>query len=104
MSVCVCVYVCVCKGQRDGGKCVCGDRRSNLHSFFLPLCLPAAINNSHTYIYIHTRTHTQVRLAWHDAGSYNAKTNKGGADGSIRFEKEFSNGGYKTDIHTYTQT
>lgn len=33
-----------------------------------------------------------VRLAWHDAGTYCAKTNTGGANGSIRFEPEAKHG------------
>ncbi|KAI7737951.1 hypothetical protein M8C21_015144 [Ambrosia artemisiifolia] len=33
-----------------------------------------------------------LRLAWHDAGTYIAKTNIGGPDGSIRFEVEYRQG------------
>lgn len=33
-----------------------------------------------------------VRLAWHDAGTYCAKTKTGGANGSIRFEPEAGHG------------
>ncbi|CAD6261336.1 unnamed protein product [Miscanthus lutarioriparius] len=31
-----------------------------------------------------------LRLAWHDAGTYDAKTNTGGPNGSIRFPQEYS--------------
>ncbi|KAF0924447.1 hypothetical protein E2562_010108 [Oryza meyeriana var. granulata] len=33
-----------------------------------------------------------LRLAWHDAGTYDAKTKTGGANGSIRHEEEYSHG------------
>ncbi|XP_041016026.1 L-ascorbate peroxidase 3 [Juglans microcarpa x Juglans regia] len=33
-----------------------------------------------------------LRLAWHDAGTYDAKTKTGGANGSIRNEEEYSHG------------
>ena len=33
-----------------------------------------------------------LRLAWHDAGTYDAKTNTGGPNGSIRNEEEYSHG------------
>lgn len=33
-----------------------------------------------------------VRLAWHDAGTYNAKDKSGGANGSIRFSPECDHG------------
>jgi len=33
-----------------------------------------------------------VRLAWHDAGTFSAKDNTGGANASIRFEPEISHG------------
>ncbi|CEM12648.1 unnamed protein product [Vitrella brassicaformis CCMP3155] len=33
-----------------------------------------------------------VRLAWHDAGTYDCKTAVGGANGSIRFEPEINHG------------
>ena len=33
-----------------------------------------------------------VRLAWHDSGTYDKDTKQGGANGSIRFEKEYSHG------------
>ena len=33
-----------------------------------------------------------VRLAWHDAGTYCVKTKTGGANGSIRFDREMSHG------------
>nr|CAB3483756.1 unnamed protein product [Digitaria exilis] len=33
-----------------------------------------------------------LRLAWHDAGTYDVKTKTGGANGSIRFEEEYSHG------------
>lgn len=33
-----------------------------------------------------------VRLAWHDAGTYNSKDNTGGANASIRFKTENSHG------------
>ncbi|URE07843.1 L-ascorbate peroxidase [Musa troglodytarum] len=33
-----------------------------------------------------------LRLAWHDAGTYDAKTKTGGPNGSIRFEEEYSHG------------
>lgn len=33
-----------------------------------------------------------LRLAWHDAGTYDAKTKTGGANGSIRSEQEYSHG------------
>lgn len=33
-----------------------------------------------------------LRLAWHDAGTYDAKTKTGGANGSIRNDEEFSHG------------
>eukprot|EP00252_Welwitschia_mirabilis_P015088 TRINITY_DN33223_c0_g1_i1.p1 TRINITY_DN33223_c0_g1~~TRINITY_DN33223_c0_g1_i1.p1 ORF type:complete len:291 (+),score=64.93 TRINITY_DN33223_c0_g1_i1:267-1139(+) len=33
-----------------------------------------------------------LRLAWHDAGTYDAKTKTGGANGSIRNEDEYSHG------------
>jgi L-ascorbate peroxidase len=33
-----------------------------------------------------------LRLAWHDAGTYDAKTKTGGANGSIRFEEEYNHG------------
>ncbi|XP_020083738.1 probable L-ascorbate peroxidase 3 isoform X1 [Ananas comosus] len=42
-----------------------------------------------------------LRLAWHDAGSYDAKTKTGGPNGSIRFEEEYShsaNAGLKIAI------
>eukprot|EP00166_Cyanidium_caldarium_P003790 ctg_3680.g613 len=34
-----------------------------------------------------------VRLAWHDCGDYDARLGTGGANGSIRFEKEMQHGG-----------
>ncbi|NP_001148710.1 APx3 - Peroxisomal Ascorbate Peroxidase [Zea mays] len=42
-----------------------------------------------------------LRLAWHDAGTYDAKTNTGGPNGSIRFPQEYShssNAGIKIAI------
>nr|AEH76922.1 peroxisomal ascorbate peroxidase [Aeluropus littoralis] len=33
-----------------------------------------------------------LRLAWHDAGTYDVNTKTGGANGSIRFEEEHSHG------------
>ncbi|KAJ7967165.1 Ascorbate peroxidase [Quillaja saponaria] len=33
-----------------------------------------------------------LRLAWHDAGTYDAKTKTGGPNGSIRSEEEYSHG------------
>ena len=33
-----------------------------------------------------------VRYAWHDAGTYDKVTKTGGADGSIRFDKELGHG------------
>ena len=33
-----------------------------------------------------------VRLAWHDAGTYDVKTKTGGANGSIRFGSEMDHG------------
>ncbi|THU67067.1 hypothetical protein C4D60_Mb05t20740 [Musa balbisiana] len=33
-----------------------------------------------------------LRLAWHDAGTYDVKTKTGGPNGSIRFEEEYSHG------------
>lgn len=33
-----------------------------------------------------------VRLAWHDAGTYDASTKTGGANGSIRSEREYTHG------------
>ncbi|XP_066347388.1 probable L-ascorbate peroxidase 3, peroxisomal isoform X2 [Miscanthus floridulus] len=42
-----------------------------------------------------------LRLAWHDAGTYDAKTNTGGPNGSIRFQQEYShssNAGLKIAI------
>jgi len=33
-----------------------------------------------------------VRLAWHDAGTHDARSGAGGADGSIRFELELAHG------------
>lgn len=33
-----------------------------------------------------------VRLAWHDAGTFSAKDNTGGANASIRFDAEISHG------------
>ena len=33
-----------------------------------------------------------IRLAWHDAGTFDARTGTGGADGSIRFDQELSHG------------
>lgn len=33
-----------------------------------------------------------LRLAWHDAGTYDAKTKTGGANGSIRNEEEYTHG------------
>nr|ACU24524.1 unknown [Glycine max] len=33
-----------------------------------------------------------LRLAWHDAGTYDAKTKTGGPNGSIRNEEEYSHG------------
>ncbi|KAL1205791.1 L-ascorbate peroxidase 3 [Cardamine amara subsp. amara] len=33
-----------------------------------------------------------LRLAWHDAGTYDAKSNTGGPNGSIRNEEEYSHG------------
>ncbi|KAI3717107.1 hypothetical protein L1987_68477 [Smallanthus sonchifolius] len=33
-----------------------------------------------------------LRLAWHDAGTYDAKTKTGGPDGSIRNEEEYKHG------------
>ncbi|WVZ84006.1 hypothetical protein U9M48_031090 [Paspalum notatum var. saurae] len=42
-----------------------------------------------------------LRLAWHDAGTYDAKTNTGGPNGSIRFPQEYShaaNAGLKIAI------
>ena len=33
-----------------------------------------------------------VRLAWHDAGTFSAKDNTGGANASIRFQPEISHG------------
>ena len=35
----------------------------------------------------------QVRLGWHDSGNYDDKTKSGGANGSIRFEKELGHNG-----------
>eukprot|EP00959_Pyramimonas_sp_CCMP1952_P248705 5198816-Pyramimonas_sp.AAC.1 len=35
----------------------------------------------------------QVRLAWHDSGNYDVNTKTGGANGSIRFEKELAHNG-----------
>mmetsp|Transcript_28733 Transcript_28733/g.62947 ORF Transcript_28733/g.62947 Transcript_28733/m.62947 type:complete len:351 (-) Transcript_28733:715-1767(-) len=34
-----------------------------------------------------------VRLAWHDSGNYDVNTKTGGANGSIRFEKELGHNG-----------
>eukprot|EP00242_Pyramimonas_sp_CCMP2087_P001886 CAMPEP_0198231838 /NCGR_PEP_ID=MMETSP1445-20131203/115410_1 /TAXON_ID=36898 /ORGANISM="Pyramimonas sp., Strain CCMP2087" /LENGTH=336 /DNA_ID=CAMNT_0043912475 /DNA_START=97 /DNA_END=1107 /DNA_ORIENTATION=+ len=34
-----------------------------------------------------------VRLGWHDSGNYDDKTKSGGANGSIRFEKELGHNG-----------
>ncbi|KAI5071054.1 hypothetical protein GOP47_0013305 [Adiantum capillus-veneris] len=42
-----------------------------------------------------------LRLAWHDAGTFDVKTKTGGANGSIRSEQEYSHGanaGLKTAI------
>ncbi|KAL5821152.1 hypothetical protein ACOSQ3_023034 [Xanthoceras sorbifolium] len=42
-----------------------------------------------------------LRLAWHDAGTYDAKTKTGGPDGSIRLEQEYThsaNNGLKIAI------
>ncbi|CAL5035576.1 unnamed protein product [Urochloa decumbens] len=36
-----------------------------------------------------------LRLAWHDAGTYDAKTKTGGPNGSIRFPQEYSHGANK---------
>ncbi|KAL6644395.1 hypothetical protein ACP70R_016003 [Stipagrostis hirtigluma subsp. patula] len=33
-----------------------------------------------------------LRLAWHDAGTYDVKTKTGGANGSIRYEEEYTHG------------
>lgn len=33
-----------------------------------------------------------LRLAWHDAGTYDVHTKTGGANGSIRFEEEYTHG------------
>ncbi|KAH0452552.1 hypothetical protein IEQ34_019851 [Dendrobium chrysotoxum] len=33
-----------------------------------------------------------LRLAWHDAGTYDKATKTGGPNGSIRFEEEYSHG------------
>ncbi|CAL9045355.1 probable L-ascorbate peroxidase 4, peroxisomal [Musa acuminata AAA Group] len=33
-----------------------------------------------------------LRLAWHDAGTYDVKTKTGGPNGSIRFKEEYSHG------------
>jgi L-ascorbate peroxidase len=33
-----------------------------------------------------------LRLAWHDAGTYDVNTRTGGANGSIRYEEEFTHG------------
>ncbi|TVU04645.1 hypothetical protein EJB05_47771 [Eragrostis curvula] len=33
-----------------------------------------------------------LRLAWHDAGTYDVNTKTGGANGSIRFEEEYTHG------------
>ena len=33
-----------------------------------------------------------IRLAWHDSGTYDSKTKKGGANGSIRFMPEIGHG------------
>lgn len=33
-----------------------------------------------------------LRLAWHDAGTYDVSTKTGGANGSIRFEEEYTHG------------
>ncbi|NP_001132505.1 putative L-ascorbate peroxidase 4 [Zea mays] len=33
-----------------------------------------------------------LRLAWHDAGTYDLKTKTGGANGSIRYEEEYTHG------------
>ena len=38
-----------------------------------------------------TKAPAYLRLAWHDAIMYNPKTKKGGADGSIRFDKNINN-------------
>nr|CAB3483971.1 unnamed protein product [Digitaria exilis] len=36
-----------------------------------------------------------LRLAWHDAGTYDAKTKTGGPNGSIRFPEEYNHGANK---------
>jgi L-ascorbate peroxidase len=33
-----------------------------------------------------------LRLAWHDAGTYDVNTKTGGANGSIRYEEEYTHG------------
>ena len=33
-----------------------------------------------------------VLCRWHDAGTYDVKTKTGGANGSIRFEEEYTHG------------
>ncbi|KAG6518865.1 hypothetical protein ZIOFF_022346 [Zingiber officinale] len=47
-----------------------------------------------------------LRLAWHDAGTYDAKTKSGGPNGSIRLEEEYShraNAGLKIAIDLLVQ-
>ncbi|CAH9064922.1 unnamed protein product [Cuscuta europaea] len=52
-------------------------------------------------IYSNTCAPLMLRLAWHDAGTYDAKTKTGGPNGSIRNETEYkhsANAGLKTAI------
>ncbi|CAN6544647.1 unnamed protein product [Malus baccata var. baccata] len=43
-------------------------------------------------IYSRSCAPIMLRLAWHDAGTYDAKTKTGGPNGSIRNEEEYSHG------------
>ncbi|KAH0978010.1 hypothetical protein GBA52_027729 [Prunus armeniaca] len=43
-------------------------------------------------IYSRSCAPLMLRLAWHDAGTYDAKTKTGGPNGSIRTEEEYSHG------------